>query len=138
MVKLRLRRKGRIHHPVYDIVAVDSRSRRDGAFLERLGYYDPNTQPSTISLDPDRTVYWLNTGAQPSDTVRFLLSYDGILLRRQLAFKGKNQEEIEEEVKKHKETVSNRYFRRKALRAKRRETRAKEKAEAEKAAAAAE
>lgn len=135
MVKLRLRRKGRIHHPVYDIVAVDSRSRRDGAFIERLGYYDPNTLPSTISIDPDRAIYWLDTGAQPTETVRLLLSYDGILLRRYLALKGKNQVEIEEEVQKHKETTKNRYFRRKELRSQRRITRAKEKEAAEKEAA---
>ena len=51
MVRLRLRRKGRRHYPVYDIVAVDQRKRRDGAFIERLGYYNPNNTPSTISVD---------------------------------------------------------------------------------------
>lgn len=119
MVKIRLRRKGRIHYPFYDIVALDSRKRRDGAFIERLGYYNPNTHPSTISIDPDRTIYWLNVGAQPSTVVSKLLSYEGILLRRQLAFKGKNQVEIEAEVEKHKQVVLARYQRRKDLRKKR-------------------
>lgn len=119
MVKIRLRRKGRIHYPFYDIVALDSRKRRDGAFIERLGYYNPNTHPSTISIDPDRTIYWLNVGAQPSTVVSKLLSYEGILLRRQLAFKGKNQVEIEAEVEKHKQVVQARYQRRKDLRKKR-------------------
>lgn len=119
MVKLRLRRKGRAHYPVYDIVAVDGRSRRDGAFIERLGYMNPNTQPSTVNIDPNRALYWLNVGAQPTEVVRDLLSYEGILLRRHLNFKGKSQAEIEEAVNKHKEVVKSRYFRRKELRKKR-------------------
>ena len=119
MVKIRLRRKGRIHYPFYDIVALDSRKRRDGAFIEKLGYYNPNTHPSTISVDPDRVIYWLSVGAQPSNVVSKILSYEGILLRRALAFKGKNQVEIESEVEKHKLVVQDRYKRRKELRKKR-------------------
>jgi len=119
MVKLRLKRKGRAHHPVYDIVAIDSRLRRDGAFIERLGYYDPNTQPSTVKIDPDRAVYWLGVGAQPTLTVKNLMSYEGVLLRKALSSKGKSQTEIEAEITKHKELVRARYFRRKELRKKR-------------------
>ncbi|TAL70425.1 MAG: 30S ribosomal protein S16 [Nitrospirae bacterium] len=118
MVKLRLRRKGRVHHPVYDIVAIDERAKRDGAFIERLGYYDPHHQPSVISIDPDRAVYWLSVGAQPTNLVRNLLSYEGILLRKYMAMKGSNQVEIEEAVKLHKEVAKARYFRRKDLRKK--------------------
>ena len=103
MVKLRLRRKGKKFHPVYDIVAVDGRSRRDGAYLERLGYYDPNTPKSTIKIDHNRAIYWLNNGAQPTDITRHLLSYDGVLLRRTLEFKKKSASEIEQEVEKHKD-----------------------------------
>jgi small subunit ribosomal protein S16 len=127
MVKLRLRRKGRTHHPVYDIVAMDGRSRRDGAFIERLGYYDPHINPSKISINADRAVYWLNVGAQPTDIVKMLFSYEGILLRRHLILKGKNQVEIEEEVAKHKQVVASRYKRRQQLRKKRKENKAKEK-----------
>jgi small subunit ribosomal protein S16 len=133
MVRLRLRRKGRIHHPVYDIVAVDGRKKRDGAYLERLGYYDPHTQPSTIKIDVERAIYWLNNGAQPSDMVRELMSYEGVLLRRHLQFKGKSEEEIEQEIAKHKEVAHERYFRRKELRKKRVLAKEKAKEEAEKA-----
>lgn len=133
MVRLRLRRKGRIHHPVYDIVALDGRKKRDGAFLERLGYYDPHTQPSTIKVDAERAIYWLNNGAQPSDLVRELLSYEGVLLRRTLQFKGKTEEEIEQEIEKHKQVAHERYFRRKELRKKRVLAKEKAKEEAEKA-----
>lgn len=129
MVKLRLRRKGRIHLPVYDIVAVDIRKKRDGKYLERLGYYDPNQSPSVIKIDPDRAIYWLNNGAQPTKTVKNLLSYEGVLLKRALGFKDKPTEEIEEEVAKHKEIVKARYFRRKQLRV----DKAKAKEEAENA-----
>lgn len=128
MVKLRLRRKGSKHHPVYDIVAVDARSKRDGAFLERLGYYDPNTTPSTFKVDHNRAIYWLNVGAQPTLVVHNILSYDGVLLRRALTFKGKPEEEINESVEKHKQIAKARYLRRKELRKKR--IAAKKKAEA--------
>ena len=141
MVRLRLRRKGRTHYPIYDIVAVDSRKKRDGAFLERLGYYDPHTKPSTVSVDADRTIYWLNTGAQPTDMVKELLSYEGVLLRRHLQFKGKTNEEIEQEIEKHKIVARERYARRAELREKRIIAKEKAKLDAEaaeaKAAAAA-
>jgi len=133
MVKLRLRRKGRIHHPFYDIVALDSRSRRDGAFIERIGYYDPNTKPSTISIDAERAIYWLNVGAQPTDMVRELMSYDGVLLRRQMTFKGKSEEEISQAINDHKKVAQERYFRRAELRKKRIEAKEKAKVDAEKA-----
>ena len=119
MVKIRLRRKGRIHHAVYDIVAVDGRARRDGAYLERLGFFDPNTKPSTININADRTIYWMNVGAQPTETVNHLLSYEGVLLQRALQFKGIAKEEILEKVAKHKEVVKARYSRRRDLRKKR-------------------
>lgn len=131
MVKIRLRRKGKRHYPVYDIVVVDARVKRDGKYLERLGYYDPNTQPSTIQVNAERAIYWLNQGAQPTDVVRNLLSYEGVLLARHLQFKGKTPEEIEEIVRKHKEIVIARYWRRKELRKKREEAKKKAQAKAE-------
>ncbi|GAB1371352.1 30S ribosomal protein S16 [Candidatus Kapaibacterium sp.] len=130
MVKLRLRRKGRAHHPVYDIVAVDGRARRDGAFLDKVGFYDPNTNPNTIRINTEKALHWLNVGAQPTDTVKQILSYEGVLLRRHLGFKGKTAEEIDAEVEKHKRVVANRYTRRKKLRVER----AIAKAKAEEAA----
>jgi len=127
MVKIRLRRKGKKHYPVYDIVVVDSRVKRDGKYIERLGYYDPNTQPSTIKIESERALFWLDQGAQPTETVRNLLSYEGILLARHLRFKGKTEEEIAEMVQKHKEIVLARYWRRKELRKKREEAKKKAK-----------
>jgi small subunit ribosomal protein S16 len=116
MVKLRLRRKGRMHHAVYDIIAIDGRKRRDGAFLERLGWFDPNTNPSTISIDADKAIHWLNVGAQATPVVNKILSYEGVLLRRHMQFKGKTAQEIAEAIEKHKTVVHERYFRRKELR----------------------
>ena len=140
MVKLRLKRKGRRHLAMYEVIAIDGRKRRDGAYLERLGYYDPTAHPSTISIDPDKALYWLNVGAQPAPIVKNLLSYEGIMLRKHLAIKGKNQVEIEEAVKEHKEKAGARYTRRKQLRKDREEAKIKaeeaaKKAEAEAAAA---
>ncbi len=109
MVKLRLRRKGRKKAAFYDIVAVDGRTRRDGAFIERIGYFNPLTTPSTISVDHSRAIYWLSNGAQPTDVVQSLLSYDGVLLRRHLGFKNVAAEEIEASVEKHKANVAKRY-----------------------------
>jgi small subunit ribosomal protein S16 len=104
---------------VYDIVVMDGRAKRDGAFLERLGYYDPNTAPSTFKINHERAIYWLGVGAQPTLVVHNLMSYDGVLLRRQLQFKEKPAEEIETLVAKHKEIALARYARRKDLRKKR-------------------
>jgi len=129
MVKLRLRRKGRTHHPVYDIIATDGRKKRDGVYIERLGFFDPHHQPSIVQIDADRAIYWLNVGAQPTDLVNELLSYEGVLLKRHLQFKGKTESEIQSEIEKHRKVVLDRYFRRQELRKKRKETREKEKAE---------
>lgn len=73
MVKLRLTRAGSKGAPYYHIVAADSRARRDGSYLEKLGAYDPMTKPHTITLDKERVEYWLKTGAQPSETVASLI-----------------------------------------------------------------
>jgi len=79
MVKLRLKRMGTIDKPFYRIVAVDSRKKRDGKYLESLGYYDPKTEPLTLKVNAERTLYWLGVGAQPSDTVRSLLRKAGLM-----------------------------------------------------------
>jgi small subunit ribosomal protein S16 len=116
MVKLRLRRKGRKGYPVYDVVAVDSRRKRDGAYIERLGYFDPNTSPNTVKLDDNRAIYWLNVGAQPTLTVKQIFSYEGILLKRALLFKGLDEDQIAEQVTKHKENALARHDRLKKAR----------------------
>ncbi|MCX7605743.1 MAG: 30S ribosomal protein S16 [Bacteroidia bacterium] len=94
-VKLRLRRDGRRHHAFFHLVAADSRSPRDGRFIEKLGFYNPNTHPAEIRFDHERVLYWLKKGAQPTETVRSLLSREGILLKLHLWRKGKTAEEIE-------------------------------------------
>lgn len=134
MVKLRLRRKGRTHKPMYDIVAVDSRKRRDADFIERLGYYNPHTQPSTFSVNNERAIYWLNVGAQPTDMVRNILSYEGALLQRSLEFKGLPKEEIAKRVEEHKEKTAKNYFRLKEQRKKREAAREERRIAAEKEA----
>lgn len=119
MVKLRLRRRGRKKHPFYDIIAIDGRARRDGASIERVGYIDPMTTPKLVVLDEQRALYWLNVGAQPTEVVRQILSREGVLLRRHLAFKDKTQDEIETAVQEHKLHATERYQRLKKRRAER-------------------
>jgi small subunit ribosomal protein S16 len=83
-VKIRLQRHGKKGKPFYWIVAADARSKRDGKFLEKLGTYNPNTNPATIDLNVDKSVTWLFNGAQPTDTARAILSYKGALLKHHL------------------------------------------------------
>jgi small subunit ribosomal protein S16 len=83
-VKIRLQRHGRKRNAYYYIVVADSRSPRDGKFIERLGAYDPNTNPATIELDNERALSWLDKGAQPTDTARAILSYKGVMYRKHL------------------------------------------------------
>ncbi len=84
-VKIRLQRHGKKGKPFYWIVAADSRSKRDGKSLEKLGTYNPNTNPATIDLNVDGAVKWLQNGAQPTDTAKAILSYKGALLKNHLA-----------------------------------------------------
>ncbi|GGI55879.1 30S ribosomal protein S16 [Winogradskyella haliclonae] len=84
-VKIRLQRHGKKGKPFYWIVAADARSKRDGRYLEKLGIYNPNSNPATIELDVDGAVKWLDNGAQPTDTARAILSYKGALLKKHLA-----------------------------------------------------
>lgn len=84
-VKIRLQRHGRKGKPFFWVVAADSRSKRDGRSLEKLGTYNPNTNPATIELDVDAAVKWLQNGAQPTDTARAILSYKGAMLKNHLA-----------------------------------------------------
>ncbi len=79
MIKLRLRRMGAKKRPSYRIVAADSRSPRDGRFIEIVGTYDPITDPATINLNTERINHWLSVGAQPTDTVRHIFQREGVL-----------------------------------------------------------
>jgi len=83
-VKIRLQRHGKKGKPFFWIVAADSRAKRDGKFLEKLGTYNPNTNPATIDINVDGSVQWLQNGAQPTDTARAILSYKGVLLKKHL------------------------------------------------------
>ncbi len=83
-VKIRLQRHGKKGKPFFHIVVADARARRDGRFIEKLGVYNPITNPATIELDVDAAVKWLNNGAQPTDTARAILSYKGALYKKHL------------------------------------------------------
>lgn len=82
--KIRLQRHGRKNYAFYPIVIANSRAPRDGRFIERIGSYNPNTNPATITLNFERALYWVNVGAQPTDTVRSILSKEGVLLMKHL------------------------------------------------------
>ncbi|WP_026451281.1 30S ribosomal protein S16 [Aequorivita capsosiphonis] len=84
-VKIRLQRRGKKGKPYFWIIAADGRSKRDGKYLEKIGFYNPTTNPAQIDLDVDKAVTWLQNGAQPTDTVRAILSYKGALLKNHLA-----------------------------------------------------
>ncbi len=82
--KIRLQRFGKKGKPFYHLVVADSRAPRDGKFIERLGSYNPNTNPATIELNFDSAVKWVLTGAEPTDTARAILSYKGVLYKKHL------------------------------------------------------
>lgn len=96
MLKIRLQRHGRKKYPFYHIVAADSRAPRDGKFIELLGRYNPNTNPATIDLNVDKTVDWMQKGAQPTDTTRAILSYKGAMMKLHLQ-KGVNKGALTQE-----------------------------------------
>ncbi|MDR1552656.1 MAG: 30S ribosomal protein S16 [Prevotellaceae bacterium] len=99
-VKIRLSRHGKKDYAFYHIVIADSRSPRDGRFIEKIGTYNPNTNPATINLDCDKALKWINYGAQPTDTCRAILSYKGVYLKKHLlggVKKGAFTEEVAEQ-----------------------------------------
>ena len=96
--KIRLQRHGRKGYAYYPIVIADSRAPRDGKFIERIGSYNPNTNPATISLDFDRALYWVEVGAIPTDTVRNILSREGVMMMKHL--RGKKGAFNEEEAQR--------------------------------------
>lgn len=83
-VKIRLQRFGRKGYAYYHIVIADSKAPRDGKFIERIGSYNPNTNPATIDLKFEKALYWMQTGAQPTDTTRNILSSEGVLMKKHL------------------------------------------------------
>ena len=103
-VKIRLSRRGRKKRAMYDIVVAPSVASRDGRFIEKLGTYDPNTDPSTVVLKSDRAVHWLLVGAQPTDTARSILSHEGVMFRKHLQV-GVNKGAITQEQADEKYTA---------------------------------
>lgn len=79
MVKIRLTRTGKTHQPTYRLIATQNRTKRDGEALEYLGFYNPRTNPSTFTFDKERVEYWLKVGAQPTETVAYLLGKEGVI-----------------------------------------------------------
>src|SRR5438552_8339925 len=98
---------GRKKMPIYKIVAADSRAPRDGRFIESVGIYNPNDNPISIDLKEDRVVYWLNNGAQPTFTVKNLLSRKGVMLKQHLIKKGADEQKISGEFSKWSEIQGN-------------------------------
>jgi small subunit ribosomal protein S16 len=137
-VKLRLRRMGKKKQPIYKVVAADARSPRDGKFLEAVGVYNPLTKPHTVELNEDRVMYWLNNGAQPTDTVKSLLRQKGITLKKELIKKKLPEEKIQEELEnwqKLKEAGTNK---KSAMKKSKKELAKEQKAEEEKKVAGSE
>ena len=101
-VRIRLQRHGRKKRPFYRLVAADARAQRDGVFLERLGHYNPLTDPADIFVDEEKALKWLRRGAQPSDTAKRLLSKSGILMKFEYEKLGKPmpEDEVVEKVEK--------------------------------------
>ena len=101
-VRIRLQRHGRKKRPFYRLVAADARSQRDGVFLERLGHYNPMTDPADVFIDEEKALKWLRRGAQPSDTAKRLLTKNGILMKFEYEKLGKpmpGSEAVEEVAK---------------------------------------
>ena len=100
-VKIRLARRGRKKLAIYDIVVADARAPRDGKFIEKIGTYNPNTNPASINLNEANALKWILNGAQPTDTTRAILSYKGVLLKKHLQV-GVNKGAISQEVADNK------------------------------------
>lgn len=99
-VKLRLARMGKKKQPFYKIVAADSRTRRDGKYIEKIGHYNPLTQPAEVIIDEAKAFYWLKNGAIPTETVKSLFSQKGLMLKWHLISDGHDEAKVGEEYKK--------------------------------------
>ena len=130
-VKIRLQRHGKKGKPFYWVVAADSRAKRDGRYLEKIGTYNPNTNPATINIQVDRAVNWLQNGAQPTDTARNLLSESGALLKNHLVNGVRKGAHKEEDVEaKFEAWVADKASRQEAAKDKAAKAKADEKAKA--------
>ncbi len=127
MVKIRLKRAGRKKLPVYQIVATDARSPRDGKFLEVIGTYQPTAKPHAITIKKDRVIYWMQNGAQPTATVHSLIRTTGLLYELRLKSMGRSEEEVTAEMEKWQAHQNERRQKRLVLKSRRRQ--AKKEAE---------
>ena len=130
-VKLRLQRMGKKKQPIYKIVAVDSRVKRDGRFIDAVGLYNPSTNPMTITLREDRVFHWLERGAQPTDTVKNLLSRKGVWLKWGLKKKKADEATIAAEFEKWQMMQSAKLQKENERKARRKAAKKKKKAAAE-------
>lgn len=134
-VKIRLARRGRKKLAKFDVVVADARAPRDGRFIEKIGTYNPLTNPATIELNEDKAFQWLMNGAQPSDTVKAMLSYRGIMLRKHLQIgvvKGAiSQEEAERKLAEWKQAKTAKIQNKKDTLSQSRQAQAKARKEAE-------
>ncbi|UWX58608.1 30S ribosomal protein S16 [Chlorobaculum sp. MV4-Y] len=128
MVKIRLKRAGRKKMPFYQIVAADGRAPRDGKFLEVVGHYNPTAKPHTVTIEKDRVAYWLNVGAQPTDTVHSLIRGTGLFHEMNLKRRGLSESDIAAQMEAWQQKEAER--RQKRLNAKLRRRQAKKAAEA--------
>ncbi len=124
---------GRKKLPIYKIVAADARAPRDGRFIESIGTYNPNNNPPTVEVKEGRVLYWLKSGAQPTYTVKNLLSRQGILLKLHLTKKGADEEKINQEFSKWSATQDNKIKRASEKRLLRKEKKKKAAKKAEQA-----
>ena len=127
-VKIRLTRTGRKKQPHYRIVVMDSRDRRDGAYIDQVGIYQPKRQPAVLQLEEKKALEWLSRGAVPSDTVKNLLSRRGVMLRFDMMKRNYAPEKIDEAVAQWRENALARDAQRSARRAQRRKAKAAEAA----------
>jgi small subunit ribosomal protein S16 len=132
LVKIRLKRAGRKKLPVYQIVAADARSPRDGKFLEVIGTYQPTAKPHAVTIKKDRVEYWMGVGAQPTATVRSLIRTTGLLHELRLKSRGRSEAEITAEMETWQANKIERSKKRLVVKSRRRQ--AKKEAEAKAAA----
>jgi small subunit ribosomal protein S16 len=128
-VKIRLTRMGRKKRPFYRIVVADARFPRDGRYIENIGTYNPITEPPQVSVAEDRAMYWLDSGALPTQTVRSLFKKEGILHKRFLLKRGFDEARLAEEMKKWEVLQLERKRQAEAVKTEKIKTKAKEKAE---------
>jgi small subunit ribosomal protein S16 len=129
LVKLRLKRMGKKKQPIYRIIAADSRSPRDGRFIEEVGFYDPNKEPMVIRLKEDKVVKWIKNGAQPTETVKSLFKRSGLSFKLNLKKRGFDEAKVTEEMQKFEVSKDEKLKREKERKIRRSQSKKKKKEE---------